>query len=132
MWRSVYLSFNTVVPITKNLGRPYITGFKSDGSVSFWSFSSETFASPAGLLSPSGYANNKHIRLLADTTGDGFYDLVAFTDTNVRVATRKSKENAFNDFVGKLEDFTYDTGWRVDKHVRYMVDISVKTSKISS
>lgn len=122
-WRSVHSTFNTIVPITKALGRPYIIGFKSDGSVSFWSFSSEVYTSLADLPDPPLYTNDKHIRLLADTTGDGFYDLVAFTDTDVRVATRKRNANAFNAFVAKLDDFTYDAGWRINKHIRYVVDI---------
>lgn len=112
-----------IVPITKTLGRPYIIGFKTDGSVSFWSFSGDEFPSPADLPDTPAYTNDKHIRLLADTTGSGFYDLVAFTNTDVRVATRNSNENTFNDFAKKIEDFSYDKGWRVDKHIRYMVDV---------
>ncbi|KIM35070.1 hypothetical protein M413DRAFT_432890 [Hebeloma cylindrosporum] len=112
-----------LVPATKTLGRPYIIGFKVDGSVSFWSFSSDEFPSPADLADTPAYRNDKHIRLLADTTGDGFYDLVAFTDTDVRVAIRNKNENTFNNFVEKLQDFTYDAGWRVDKHIRYMADV---------
>jgi len=39
------------------------------------------------------------------------------------IATRNSNQKKFNLFVEKLRDFTYNAGWRVDKHARYMVDI---------
>ena len=55
------------------------------------------------------------------------YDLILFDNTGVRVATRNSEENKFDDFnvkVFSLEDFfAFDSGWRVDKHIRYMVDL---------
>lgn len=121
--RSVHSLVITIVPTTKTLGRPYIIGFKNDGSVIVWSFTSDEFPSPADLPDTPIYENNKHVRLLADTTGNGFYDLVAFTDTDVRVATRNSNENTFNPFVEKLRDFTFNKGWRVGEHIRYMADV---------
>jgi hypothetical protein len=142
----VRLSVITIVPTTRTLGRPYITSFKADGSVSFWSFSGRELGPPApNLIGTTSYTNEKHVRLLADTagkvkvdnfgylvpyTGDFFYDLVMFGDASVHIATRDRDEERtaekFNDFamVPVLEDFTYNAGWRVDKHIRYMVDIT--------
>ncbi|KAF8815948.1 hypothetical protein BYT27DRAFT_7209385 [Phlegmacium glaucopus] len=104
------------------LGRPYIIGFKTDGNVAFWSFSRDKFTAPLNAGVP-GYRKDRHISLLADITGNGLYDLVAFGNTHVRVATRGGNVKEFNNFENKLGDFTYDAGWRVDKHIRYTVDV---------
>jgi hypothetical protein len=116
-----------IVSTTKTLGRPYIIGFKTDGSMTFWSFSGQQPAPPPNRPGNHHYRNDKHVRLLADTTGKGFYDLVVFGDTGVHIATRHriGDDDKFNDFitVPALEHFTYDAGWRVDKHIRYVADV---------
>ena len=108
------------------MGRPYIVGFKFDGSVTFWSFSGQQPTPPSNRPGTHNYRNDQHVRLLADTTGKGFYDLVVFGDTGVHIATRHriGNDDKFNNFitVPALEHFTYNAGWRVDKHIRYMAD----------
>lgn len=78
----------------------------------------------ANLLKIFAYRNDRHVRLLADTTGHGLYDLVVFNETGVHVAIKsnQTKQNKFHDFRKKTADFTFSSGWRVDKHIRYMVD----------
>lgn len=116
-----------IVSTTKTLGRPYIVGFKIDGSVTFWSFSGQQPTPPSNRPGTHNYRNDRHVRLLADTTGKGFYDLVVFGDTGVHIATRHriGGDDKFNNFVTvqALEHFTYSAGWRTDKHTRYMADV---------
>lgn len=127
--RRVYSPVITIVSTTKTLRHPYIIGFKTqaNGAVSLWSFRGKELL-PSHPLGDFSYTNDRHVCLLADTTGrpGGLHDLVLFGNTGVHVATRNSKENKFDNFNAKvfsLADFAFNSGWRVDKHIRYMADV---------
>ena len=78
------------------------------------------------VLSVFGYAdgwcNDKHVRLVADTTGDGNKDIVGFGEGGLYVSTSNGN-NTWNSANLVLNTFGYQDGWRVDKHIRYMVDL---------
>jgi len=65
----------------------------------------------------------KHVRLVADVTGDGNADIVGFGDDGVSVSLNNG-DNTFQPIKLVLNDFSYNVGgWRVDKHIRYLADI---------
>ena len=120
--QSVHSSVITIVSLPQILGRPDIITFQT-GGVYPWSFSGKQLPSSSNTAPdiPS-HTNDNHFHLLADTTGAGFHDLVAFGDTGVSIA-HNCGDNTFTTFREVLADFAYNTGWRADKHVRYMVDV---------
>ncbi|WP_424920153.1 FG-GAP-like repeat-containing protein [Streptomyces sp. wa13] len=73
-----------------------------------------------------GWTSDRHIRFLADVTGDGTPDIVGFGNEGVWVS--------HNDGDGRFEQaqlvcrgFGYDEdagGWRVDRHPRFLADIT--------
>ncbi|GLB41299.1 putative repeat domain in Vibrio, Colwellia, Bradyrhizobium and Shewanella [Lyophyllum shimeji] len=69
-----------------------------------------------------GWRVEKHVRLLADTTGRGHLDIVGFGDSAVWVALNRG-DNTFGASKAVTTEFTYDLGWRIDKHLRFMADI---------
>lgn len=70
----------------------------------------------------AGWRVDKHVRLVADTTGNKRADLVGFGDTGVWIS-QNNGDNTFQDPKMVLTDFSYAAGWRVDKHLRFMADI---------
>ena len=84
----------------------------------------KTFTAIEDFSYNAGWRVEKHVRLVADVTGDGTGDLVGFGDAGVLV----SINNGDNSFTSPpklvLNDFGYSAGgWRVDKHLRYLADI---------
>ncbi|KAH9028202.1 lectin 2, partial [Lactarius pseudohatsudake] len=84
-----------------------------------------TFTSPVKLvLKNFGYGAGdwrveKHIRFLADIRGVGRSDIVGFGDGGVIVS--KNDGNAkFNPVYVALKNFGYHTGWRVERHLRFI------------
>ncbi|KAF7377337.1 hypothetical protein MSAN_00154700 [Mycena sanguinolenta] len=71
-----------------------------------------------------GYRTEKHVRLIADTTGDKRGDIVGFGERGVWISVNKGN-NSFTDPPQMvLADFSYLNGsWRVEKHIRFMADI---------
>ncbi|KAF8814740.1 hypothetical protein BYT27DRAFT_7156472 [Phlegmacium glaucopus] len=70
-----------------------------------------------------GWRVEKHVRLVADTTGDKQADIVGFGKKGVWISVNKGN-NTFEDPPKLvLRDFSYSAGWRVEKHIRYMADI---------
>ncbi|MFE4689769.1 FG-GAP repeat domain-containing protein, partial [Streptomyces sp. NPDC056749] len=73
-----------------------------------------------------GWTSDRHIRFLADVTGDGTPDIVGFGDEGVWVS--------HNDGDGRFEQaqlvcrgFGYAEdagGWRVDRHPRFLADVT--------
>lgn len=73
-----------------------------------------------------GWSSDKHLRLLADVTGDGAPDIIGFGDEGVWVS--------HNDGTGGFEQaqlvcrgFGHNEnagGWRVDRHPRFLTDIT--------
>ncbi|KAJ2917993.1 hypothetical protein MD484_g2451, partial [Candolleomyces efflorescens] len=122
------------VPISR-VGTADIVGFGSDGvrilRNSFHFISSEDvpiavkdFGAKAG-----GWAADKHVRLLGDTTGDGTSDIIGFGHGGVWVARNLGRNN-FGPNTLRLQEFGYGAGdWRVEKHLRYVADLR-KTGRV--
>lgn len=83
-------------------------------------------AHPVQRLVHTGFASpwdfGKHIRGIADTTGDGFGDIVGFGENGTYVALNNG-DNTFGPIRNISDKFGYDGGWRVDKHIRWMADL---------
>jgi FG-GAP-like repeat len=71
-----------------------------------------------------GWRVEKHPRFLADITGEGRADIVAFGDAGVYTALSNGDGTfAFTPQVA-LEDFGYDQSWRVENHPRFVADVT--------
>jgi len=71
-----------------------------------------------------GWRVEKHVRLVADVTGDGTGDLVGFGESGVLVSTNNGNDTFTSPVKLVLKDFAYSAGgWRVEKHLRYLSDI---------
>ncbi|KAH9179060.1 lectin 2 [Lactarius sanguifluus] len=84
-----------------------------------------TFTSPVKLVlkdfgyDAGGWRVEKHIRYLADIRGVGRSDIVGFGHGGVIVS--KNDGNAkFNPVYLALGDFGYRTGWRLERHLRFI------------
>src|SRR5215510_14305431 len=66
---------------------------------------------------------DRHPRVLADVTGDGRADIVGFGDAGVYVALSNG-DGTFQAPRFVLEDFGYDQGWRVERHPRFLADLT--------
>ncbi|GGW13081.1 hypothetical protein GCM10018980_76340 [Streptomyces capoamus] len=73
-----------------------------------------------------GWTGTKHLRLLADFTGDGTPDIIGFGDEGVWVAHNRGG-GQFDQAQLVCRGFGYsdDAGaWRVDRHPRFLTDIT--------
>ncbi|QMU30032.1 T9SS type A sorting domain-containing protein [Adhaeribacter radiodurans] len=102
-----------------------IVGFSSYGvDVSF--STGKNFTAPARLLSNYGYESegyrvDRNPRFLADVNGDKRSDIVAFGNRGVYVSFSTGTD--FTDPIRVLQNFSYNRGWRVEQHPRYLADI---------
>gem|GEM_PF-3535370 len=94
---------------------------KSNGS----SFNSAYYASNLfGNL--DGWNPTKHVREVGDFTGDGLIDIIGCWDNNKKVR----KSNGTNFIITSphsdiwSNDFCYNTGWRMEKHLRLIGDVN--------
>ena len=111
-------------------GRADIVGFGDAGVWTALSNGDGTFQAPRFVLAnfgfkAGGWRVDKHPRFLADMTGDGRADIVGFGDAGVldgarAMATGRSRRRKL-----VLADFGLQAGgWRVDKHPRFLADIT--------
>ena len=71
-----------------------------------------------------GWRVDKHPRFLSDVTGDGKADIVGFGNAGVYVS-RNQGNMAFTGPKRVVNNFGYSAGgWRVDKHPRFLADIT--------
>jgi hypothetical protein len=73
-----------------------------------------------------GWTSKKHLRLLADVTGDGNPDIVGFGDEGVWVSHGRG-DGHFEQAQLVCRGFGYNQdagGWRVDRHPRFLADIT--------
>jgi hypothetical protein len=73
-----------------------------------------------------GWTGAKHLRLLADVTGDGTPDIIGFGDEGVRVAHHRG-DGQFDQAQLVCRGFGHndDAGaWRIDRHPRFLTDIT--------
>ena len=107
-------------------GRDDIVGFASGGV--YYSLSTGSgFATPKLALKTSfGYSNgwrvSRHPRLLSDVNNDGRVDIVGFANGGAYVSL--STGTAFAKAYKVSDIYGYSSGWRVDRHPRYMADVT--------
>ncbi|CAL9297162.1 FG-GAP-like repeat-containing protein [Streptomyces sp. SudanB182_2057] len=73
-----------------------------------------------------GWTSEKHLRFLADVTGDGTPDIVAFGDEGVWVSHNRG-DGRFEHAQLVCRGFGYDDdagAWRVDRHPRFLADVT--------
>jgi phospholipase C len=109
-------------------GRPDVVGFGNDGVFVGLSNGDGTFQPSQFVL--ADFAPNahdwhadKHPRLLADLTGDGRADIVGFGYDDVYVALSNG-DGSFQQPMWGYGDLTYNHGWRIDQHPRFVVDLT--------
>ena len=113
----------------KGLGRSDIVGFGDAGVYIAFSNGDRTFSfTPQPVINDFGYDAGgwrveKHPRLLADLQGNGRADVVGFGDAGVYVALSNGDGTFSYTPQPVINDFCYDTGWRVDKHPRFLADL---------
>jgi hypothetical protein len=110
-------------------GRADIVGFGEAGVYVALNQGNGTFKAPVLALKAFGYTAggwrvDKHPRFLADVTGDGRADVVGFGEAGVHVA-RSQGDGTFRAPVLGLKAFGYAAGgWRLDKHPRFLADVT--------
>jgi hypothetical protein len=107
-----------------------IVGFGNAGVYVALSNGDGTFAftpipAVADLGFDSGWRVEKHPRFLADVTGDGRADIIAFGDAGVYIAYNNGDGTFSFTPVPVVADFGYEAGgWRVEKHPRFLADVT--------
>jgi FG-GAP-like repeat len=107
---------------------PCIVGFGMDGV--FVSSPESTWLGPMRTTivlgdmayNAGGWRTGMHLRMLADTTGDGREDIVGFGQGGVWVA-KNAGNCTFEKNRFALDDFGYASGWRHDQHIRLLADL---------
>jgi hypothetical protein len=115
-----------VVDLTGD-GRADIIGFGNDGVWTSLGDGAGGFAAPRFVLQAfglnQGWGVDRHLRLLADVTGDGKPDIVGFGDAGVYLALNNG-DGTFAPAQLVVGDLGYNQGWRVDQHPRFAVDVT--------
>src|SRR6266700_2804401 len=116
-----------VTDLTGN-GHADIIGFGDAGVYIALGNGDGTFQQPRFVLADFGFEAggwrvDKHVRLVADITGDGRMDIVGFGDAGVYIALGNG-DGTFQQPRFVIGDFGFDSGWRVDKHPRFLADIT--------
>ncbi|MFE7919780.1 FG-GAP-like repeat-containing protein [Streptomyces sp. NPDC057398] len=128
-WSSVRQHPRFVLRTTDG-GAADIVGFGPQGVVVARGRGDGTFE-PAQLVLndfglAQGWTGDKHLRLLADVTGDGTPDIVGFGDEGVWVSHNRG-DGRFEQAQLVCRGFGYHDdagGWRVDRHPRFLTDIT--------
>ncbi|KAJ7257205.1 hypothetical protein B0H12DRAFT_1232644 [Mycena haematopus] len=66
---------------------------------------------------------DKHLRFVVDLTGDGSADIIGFGDNSVWVSLNNG-DGTFQSPTTVIDDFVFNQGWRVEKHPRFVVDLT--------
>ena len=98
-------------------GRADIIGFGNDGVWTSLGDGAGGFAAPRFVLQAfglnQGWGVDRHLRLLADVTGDGKPDIVGFGDAGIYLALNNG-DGTFAPAQLVVGDLGYNQGWRVD------------------
>ena len=115
-----------VVDITGD-GKADIVGFGEDGVWVALSNGDGSFQAPKLVLADfdpaKGWQGSKHLRILGDLNGDHRADIVGFGDAGVYSATSNGN-GTFGAPTFILAGLGYDTGWRIENHPRFAVDVT--------
>ena len=126
----VWTSIRGFWPIMKGQGRADIVGFGDAGVYIAFNNGDGTFSFvPLPVIDDFGYEAgdwrvDKHPRVLADLRGNGRADIIGFGDAGVYVALSNGDGTFSYTPQPVINDFCYDTGWRVDKHPRFVADVT--------
>ncbi|KAF5342270.1 hypothetical protein D9611_001300 [Ephemerocybe angulata] len=116
----------TVADLTGD-GRVDIIGFGNAGVHVALNNGDGSFRAPRLAVSDFGFQQgwrvDQHPRLVADLNRDGRGDIVGFGFEGVYVS-RNNGDGTFQPTFLALKDFGFDQGWRVDKHPRYLADLT--------
>jgi phospholipase C len=108
-------------------GRADLIGFGNAGVHVARSEGDGTFAPTQFGLSnfgvQQGWRVDMHPRFVADITGDGRGDLIAFGNAGVWIALSNGN-GTFKDAQFVVNDLGYNQGWRVGQHPRFVADIT--------
>ena len=103
-----------------------IIGFWNDGVYAAYSngfgFSRPQLASKSYTYN-GGWRIEKHPRKLGDVNGDGILDIIAFGTSYTYVSMGMSN-GYFAPQTRAIKEYSYDRGWRVEKHPRMLGDIN--------
>ncbi|MGW2318791.1 FG-GAP-like repeat-containing protein [Streptomyces sp. CG4] len=128
-WTSVEEHPRFLIKTTSD-GAVDIVGFGPQGVVVSRGRGDGTFEPPKLVLNDFGHAqgwtSEKHLRFLADVTGDGNPDIVGFGDEGVWVSHSRGG-GQFEQAQLVCRGFGYNEdagGWRVDRHPRFLADIT--------
>ncbi|MFD9302987.1 FG-GAP-like repeat-containing protein [Streptomyces sp. NPDC060048] len=115
---------------TTDGGAVDIVGFGPQGVVVARGRGDGTFERAKLVLNDFGHAqgwtSKKHLRFLADVTGDGNPDIVGFGNEGVWVSHNRG-DGRFEQAQLVCRGFGYNEnagGWRVDRHPRFLADIT--------
>ncbi|KAJ2933648.1 hypothetical protein H1R20_g3457, partial [Candolleomyces eurysporus] len=107
-------------------GKPDIIGFGDAGVYVALNNGDGTFQVPKLALKDFGstvWQVDKHPRFVADVNGNGFGDIVGFGNAGVYVAFGNG-DGTFQNANLVVKNFGYDFTWRVDKHPRFLADLT--------
>ena len=116
--------YHIPVPTTR-VGIADIVGFGVDGVVIL---RNSIKIQTAKVISDFGYNAggwrvDKHVRLVADTTGNRQSDVIGFGNVGVYISFNNGN-NTFQAPKMAIQNFAYNAGnWRVEKHLRFVADI---------
>jgi VCBS repeat protein len=104
-----------------------IVGFGNNGVWTSLATENGRFAPPAFVVdnygTEHGWTPEKHVRVMADISGDGLADIVGFGTEGVWTSLARG-DGHFISPVFVVDNYGTEHGWRPDKHVRVMADIS--------
>ena len=120
-------NFHHISVPTSRVGIADIIGFGVDGVVVFRnSINKQTYKVINNFCyNAGGWHVDRHVRLVADTTGNHQADVIGFGDRGVLISFNNGN-NTFQDPKMAIRDFGYNAsagGWRVERHIRFVADI---------
>ncbi|KDR83047.1 hypothetical protein GALMADRAFT_221031 [Galerina marginata CBS 339.88] len=112
----------------RNKGRVDIVGFGDAGILVSLNNGSGAFGSAQLALNDfgwnSGWRLDRHLRFLADVTGDGLLDVVGFGEQHVFIG-RNNGNGTFQSAQSVIDNFCVGAGgWQIDKHPRVVADLT--------
>ena len=70
-----------------------------------------------------GWRSDRHLRRVVDVTDDGSADIVGFGEAGVWVSVARG-DGSFHAVQLGFDDLVYNTGWRVERHPRFVADVT--------